>query len=457
MIRQVLGALILGLGMGLAQTGNAAPTETDLAGSAKAAFVAGRIELARMLALAAVNDGNAPPEAVAEALAVLAGVGLATSEPEAARVVAAQSFRRAPTAPGQFTAARLAARAAVETGQSGIAKYWLRRAVQVAPDDRARAATIRDFTLLRSRARLRLDVDMSIKPSDNVNQGARDSLLVIDGQPTWFYFDGSTMALSGVEAATNLGLRYRLAGSADAPTELGLRLYHRAVGLSDAARRQAPGARGADFSNSAVDAMLFHSLRLSSAQTLRGGLTLGKTWLAGQPYSDRARIDAALTTRNSARSTSRIGLAVERQWLASGRAPATALALDGGFQFRLASGDNLALKLELAETWSSDANQDHRRIGTSLRYARARPVLGSRLSGSLSLTARDYPVFFNGIFNDTGREDMTVSGSIDLALPRMGAWGFEPVLSLEASRTRSNVSRYDSAAMGLGLRIQSSF
>ncbi len=427
--------------------------QPDLARSAQAAFSAGRVEMARMLALAALNSDPKEPTA----LAVLAAVGLATKEPEAARTVAAQSFRAAPDRKGKFTAARLAARAAVDSDNTGIAKYWLRRAIQVAPTDSARAATIRDFTTLRAQSRVRFDVDLAIKPSDNVNQGARSALLVIDGSPTWFYFDGSTMALSGVEASASLGLRYRLAGTAAAPTEAGLRLYHRAVSLSDEAKAQAPAASGADFANSALDATLFHTQLLSDRHSLRGGLTLGRTWLAGNPYSDRARIEAAVSTRHGAQTRSRFGFAIERQWLASSKPPATAFAIDAGLQQALSWGDTIAVKVEAATTLSDNANQEHRRIGANLRYALSTPLVGTQISGAVGVTARDYPVFFNGIFNDTGREDVTLSGSVDMALPKLGAFGFEPVVSIEASRTRSNVSRYESQALGIGLRIQSSF
>ncbi|MEF3048511.1 tetratricopeptide repeat protein [Pseudotabrizicola sp. L79] len=427
--------------------------QPDLARSAQTAFTAGQVEMARMLALAALNSDPKDPTA----LAVLAAVGLATKEPEAARIVAAQSFRAAPDREGKFTAARLAARAAVETEQTGVAKYWLRRAVQVAPNDTARAATIRDFTALRAHSRLRFDVDLSIRPSDNVNQGARDQLLVIDGNPTWFYFDGSSMALSGIETAASLGLRYRLAGTAAAPTEVGLRLYHRAVSLSNEAKTQAPTASGADFSNSALDATVFHTQILSDTQSLRGGLTLGRSWLADKPYADRARMEGALSTRHDLQTRSRVGFAIERQWLTSGKPPATAFSLEAGVQRALDWGDSVAIKLEAAETVSNDANQEHRRVGASLRYMLGKPVAGAVLSGGLGVAARDYPVFFNGIFNDTGREDVTLSGSVDMALPKLGAFGFEPVVSIEASRTRSNVSRYDGQSLGIGLQIQSSF
>lgn len=450
MIRKAL--CVFATALALSQSA-VAETRPDLAQSAKSAFSAGRIEMARMLALAALRDDPWNPTA----LAVLAGVGLATGEPKAARVVAAQSFRATENPQDKFIAARLAARASVDAGQNGIAKYWLRRAVQVAPSEEARAATVRDFAQVRARSRMRVDLQLSVKPSDNVNQGSRDTMLVIDGQPTWFYFDGTARALSGVEAATTVAARYRLGGTVTEPTELGLRLYHRAVGLSGEAKALAPAAQGSDFANSAVDLSLSHIRRLSDTREVKLEWSLGRTWLAGDPYADRARLEAGLTSLHGTQAKSRLGLAVERQWLASGRPSATAISLDAGIAYQLTTGDTLSFRVEAGETQSADANQDQRRLGASLRYALAAPVAGAKISASLAVTARDYPVFFNGVFNDTGRQDLTTAGSLDVALPKLGAFGFEPVLSLETSRTRSNVSRYDGQTVGIGLRIQSSF
>jgi hypothetical protein len=448
-IRRLLRALALACCLGQAATAE----EIDLARDAKAAFAAGQVELARMLALAVLSDAPRDPTA----LAVLAAVGLATQEPAAAREVARRSFRWASDKRGKFTAARLAARASVDLGQSGVAKYWLRRAVQVAPDAAARGATVRDFMVLRSQSRLRFDLSLSITPSDNVNNGAETDLLTVDGQPTWFYFDSSTMALSGVETTANMALRYRIAGTAAAPTEIGLRAAHHAVTLSDAAKERAPEARGSDFANSAVDLFLSHKMALGPDRMLSAGLSFGTTWLAGEVYADRVRADLALTTALDKDTQTRFGLAAERQWLAAGGPAATAFSLDAGVQRRLPGGDVVALRLDIGQTVSEDRNQENRRIGASLRYALGKPVAGARLSADLSVTARDYPVFFNDIFNDSGRQDVSVAASLDIALPGLGLFGFEPVLSLEASKTRSNVSRYTGHAAGIGLQIQSSF
>lgn len=427
--------------------------EADLAALAGGALTAGQIEMARILAIAALERSPEEPRA----LSVLAAIGLMTREPEAAREVAGRAFRAAADPTTRFAAARLASRAAFESGHPEIAKYWTRRAYGAAPGEGARRLAIRDFQRLRAASRLRYDLGLSIRPSDNVNQGAEDAMLRVDGRPTWFYFDGATRALPGVEAQISLGARYRLAGSAADPTEAGLRLFYRGVTLSDRARAQAPTARAGDFATAAADVFLARTFTLSEAQSLRGALTLGRIWQGGSHYGDRVQADLALTTAHGADRISRIGFALERQWQAGASPPATAVSLDAGIEQRLASGDSLAFSVDLSRTFSDDANQCNTRMAASLRYARARPVAGMGLQAALGVTARDYPVYFNGAFNDTGRQDLTFSASVDLSLPGLGLMGFEPVLSLEARRTRSNISRYTGQSLGLGLRIQSSF
>lgn len=431
----------------------AAQGQSDLAQAAKLAYSAGKIEMARMLALAALKDDPWSPTA----LSVLAGVGVATGEPEAARIVAAQSFDAAKDPGEKFTAARLAARASVDLKQYGAAKYWLRRAVQEAPTDAAREATINDFLKVRALSPLKLDFDLSIRPSDNVNQGAQTRMLVVDGQPTWFVFDGSALALSGVESAATVSGRYRLGGTIDAPTELGFRLYHRDVQLSDKSKRLAPTIRGADLASSAADLSLWRTFRPSDRSDVKLGATWGRTWLAGKAYSDRTRIEGSLSTRHSAALKTRLGFALEKQRLATGKPAATAVTVDGGLTYEMARGNTLAFRIEANETASKDRNQDQRRLSASVRYVLGEPLAGAKVSAGLSMTARDFPVFFNGVFNDTGRQDRTVTSSVDVGLPKLGVFGFEPVVSVEASRTRSNISRYESQTVGIGLRIQSSF
>jgi hypothetical protein len=56
-----------------------------------------------------------------------------------------------------------------------------------------------------------------------------------------------------------------------------------------------------------------------------------------------------------------------------------------------------------------------------------------------------------------GREDRRLSVTLAAELSDWSLAGFEPVVSLEAARTESNVTRFDSDSLGLGFSIRSSF
>lgn len=453
MIRRCLFAAICCLALGLVFAVPSRADPADNARAAQAALAAGQVELARLLALATLQE--APNNA--EALTVLAAVGLLTEEPEAAAVVAKRAWRGTEDPALRFASARLMARAKADAGEPGSAGFWLRRAYDAAPSPALRAQTAEDIRQFRAARPFRLDLTLALRPSNNVNGGARDRLLTVDGRPTWFFFDPASMALSGVEASGQLGATWRIAGPPQAPTELGLRLHHRSIALSDRAKAAAPAARGSDFATTSLDLSLGHSRTVGKALHLRAAVSIGRDWLAAAPSADRARADLTLMARLGDTRLIRLGAAVERQWQANGRPPATALGLDLAVQQALANGSRLALRLDLGQTLSDDANQENRRIGLMLGYDHAPPIEGAMVSANIGLSARDYPVFFGGLFNDDGRKDISLDGSLDLALPDLGRMGFVPVLSLEASRTKSNISRYEGKALGLGFTLRSAF
>ncbi|MDR7123986.1 hypothetical protein [Pseudotabrizicola sp. 4114] len=442
-----LVALVLALAV-MAGSGGARPPSP-----AEYALAAGDLQTARQLAQHQLQTN--PQDAAA--LSVLAAVDLAHGQPKAARQNASRAFAAGDSKHERFVAARLAAKAAHGQGQSLVAQYWLRRAVQDAPTAQAEAVAITDFQSLRRVTRLHLSFDATFRPSENVNNGAQDPMLSIDGIPTHFIFTPSSRALPGAETRLGFGLRYRLTGTERRGTDLGLRLTHSAVVLNDRARRIAPLARGSDFSTSTADVQLSHYRAVTEDTFLRGGVQLGQSWLAGHHYANRAKLDASLTQRLSPATLTRLGLALERQWRTGTAPAATALMIDSATEHRLPSGDVIGFRLIAGKTVSYDANQENKSLSSELRYSVGKSLGGVQLSGALGLGLRDYPVFFGGAFGNSGRHDRTASASVDLSLTRLSAFGFEPVFSLETRRTRSNISRYDGRDLGLGIRIRSSF
>lgn len=441
----VAALLAASLAFGASMTGAQTPAEIALA--------EGNVALARDLATATLQ--TSPKDAVA--LAVMAAVDLAQGTPKAARPKARAAYRAASTPELRYVAAHLGARAAREDGALLASQLWLRRAVQSAPTPRTRAETIQGIKALRRDTRLKFTIEMAVSPSDNVNNGSNDRVLSVDGRETIFTFDGSALALSGVEASVAVGLRYRLSGTPDEGTEVALRVRQTAVGLSAAANRLAPNARNSDYAGTTVELGLAQTLRFAGNKRLTGGATLTQNWLGGTLWSHQAQVDATLAFPIGQAMLGRVSVSADRQWRNADLAHATALTLRGGVERRLASGDAVGVRLAVAKTLSADANQESTRISAEARYLREKPLAGAHLSMGFGVAAVDYPVFFGGIFGASGREDQSVSASIDMAFPEMGAFGFEPVVSLKGAKTRSNISRYETKALGLEVRIKSSF
>jgi hypothetical protein len=67
----------------------------------------------------------------------------------------------------------------------------------------------------------------------------------------------------------------------------------------------------------------------------------------------------------------------------------------------------------------------------------------------------DYSLFIFPV--PGGREDRTVFGSIEVTPAGYGIAGFVPVLALTASRTDSNVGRFDREQLSLQLGFRSAF
>jgi hypothetical protein len=175
-------------------------------------------------------------------------------------------------------------------------------------------------------------------------------------------------------------------------------------------------------------------------------------------------------------------------------APVWSLRL-GGFAAReIAPGQSLRLGASLEERRSEDASRDQRRLGADLTWTaalrgedrlslgasvsrvlsdnvnaasdalglRASYALGeavgpARLSFSLGVTWTEFPDY--SLFGPIpgGRDDRRVHARAEAVFEDWSFAGFAPVLSLEAGRTNSNVSRFDTESLGLGVTFRSTF
>jgi hypothetical protein len=128
---------------------------------------------------------------------------------DAARQAAADAWDNAESDPGRYGAAMAMAQTLSTQGRRGAAQWWLRRAAQHAPSDRAAAVAKRDFAYVKSRNPWDIQINASVAPSSNVNNGSQQDTLTLSGLPFEFEIPQGSQALSGFEAGLGLRGTYR--------------------------------------------------------------------------------------------------------------------------------------------------------------------------------------------------------------------------------------------------------
>lgn len=371
-----------------------------------------------------------------------------------ARLSAKTAWTSAKDQREKYGAAMAMAQALSSSGRRTAAQLWLRRAVEVAHTDVARMVATRDFDYVRSRNRLNLRFDLGLRPSSNLNNGASDPQFVFMGFP--FQLSGEALALSGVEATAAVSGRFRLAESDRGTTDLRFAVSQKLVWLSDSARAQAPDARNGDYSLAGVELGLARRGRLGAGALIySASVAVGHNWYGGADLTDYARAELGLEAPLGAKITGFATLRSESQHsLRAGQGSAQIAALSGGVVAKRGNGDQVKLALDLGQTESEIAAASYASAGITLDYARAAPVLGVALAGSLGIEARDYPT---SPYTSDGRQDLRLSAGLTATLTKIDYMGFSPVLSVSVQQAQSNVSIYNTETVGFGLSVRSNF
>lgn len=446
-----------------------------LAGPLAAQSVEGSLPEARALAVQAVLSGDAAgareiaaalltgnPDDRA-ALIVLAAAEPALGRPAAGRLAAARAWRLSATDADRYEAARLAALAAQREGRSFLSLWWLRRALDAAPSEAERERTQADARLVRARSPWRADVELSFAPSDNVNGGSESELSEIDGLPFLGTISADGRALSGFAATLDATLARRLQEDEGSRTEASVRLWGRAVTLSDEAREllasdRTPGLEetvtGTDFSSAGLELGLGHDRALGWGVAGLDAVA-GTVWVGDDDdfAYDFLRLEGSLLVPVGERTALRVQAFAEER--------------DGGLVERrrgvsaawTTQTDVGPMTFSLGRTATGGENGQTRGDAWSaaVRLGLARPVGPARLA--VTVTGRwaefpDYQVLFPV---PGGRQDDEARVTLEAAFPGLSRRGFVPVVTLDATRTTSNVSRFDGDGVGLSFALRSSF
>ncbi len=364
------------------------------------------------------------------------------------------AWKHAATEQQRYGSAMAMAQGLSSGGNKFAAQFWLRRAMTLAPNPLARQIAETDFQYVRARSRLSLRFDASIQPNSNVNNGSSSAILHFLGLP--FVLSGDAQALAGVEGSFAATARYTLGESETSKTALRFGVSQKLVRLSRAARAQAPNARNSDYAFGGVEIGLEHRAKLASLQAEAvTGLSFGRNWYGGDPLSQYVRLDLGLNKSFSPLWQGNLKLSGEHQRrLDSDLRSADILTLELGLRHQLGNGDQLGFGVSGRNVQSASGEIDHRTLGASLDWARAKPLWQTRLSAGFSVEAADYGT---SLYALDGRHDVAIAANIGFAFQQIDYMGFIPVLSLQAQHTKSNIELYQSNTLGIGVSVQSKF
>jgi tetratricopeptide (TPR) repeat protein len=450
------GACLAALALALALAASTAAAQVEVSiPEARAIAVGLEAEGRRQeaAAIAAALLQRDPDDAVAWIL--VARIRRAAGDIEGALDAARRANASAATDDERYAAAMELAAANFLLEQGLIAQFWLRRAAQVAPTEDLRAAAIRDFRSVRARTPWSYSLSFSVVPSSNVNNGSRADTVEIAGLP--FVLSGDAQALSGVEIALSGAARYRFEGLGGQPAQAFAGFALQQVVLSDAARREAPTATGADYAFEAIEVGISQVVSSWSEDVvLRFDALAGRNRYGGAPLSNYARGGLVAQWAPGQQSLATLAASVERQRrLDDPERSAWVSRLDLRRIWQNGDGDVFGLGGGVRLVQSDSIEIDNDAVLFETDYTFAEPVIGPATLGvGLNVERRVYDA---SPFTTDGRQDTRVALRATLGAPSWNVYGFGPTLTIEASRTLSNVSLYEADDIGIRLGVTSVF
>ncbi len=455
LLRTCLVCLTIGLA-GLSQPVRADPVDLSLDEAralARQALQTGAFQAAREIAAALLQIDPADRAA----LIVLAAAEPPLGRPAQGRMAGMRAWRLSTTSLQKFEAARLTALAAAEESRFTLSQFWLRRAAAHAPDAALLAQTGRDYQLVRAQNPVAIAVQLSFSPSTNINGGAESRFNIIEGLPFVGLLSGDAQALSGVVAIADLRLRYRLHQSAESLTEVGGQLIHRAVWMSSEARAIAPTSSNADFAASQSEISLSHWRKVGQAG-LGATLSYGAKWSGElRDFTYVRPVLEATIPLNDALRLNLSGFVEQRDNVVPGRAANQIRGVSVGSTWTRDGGALLGGQLSWLTSDSVTPNLRSDAMTAQMFYVPARRLGPATLQFSLGASLADYAEYAVIFPVPGGRQDRSVFGSVDIALPDYSYAGFAPVVTLGARRVDSNVGRFDSSEVSMRIGFRSTF
>lgn len=359
----------------------------------------------------------------------------------------------------RYNIARLTAKAALVEGRPALAQYWLRRAMDVAPNPQAVAQTGLDFQNVRARTPLHWKLDLQVTPSSNINGGSDVGLLIVDE-----YYIGTlggwSEAKSGLRTTLDAEVLYALPPSAKGQYILGMHTDVTQYRLSSSAQAASPELDASVLNRTTVELLLRREQNVPGTKLpLSMTLTFGQSWQGGYVLGPHLRADArsALLLRNNASLW--LSGAAERQWQRGGLGRVDSLQVQiSGTKAVPALAGQVNLSLGATASRADYVNSNYDSVDLRLGYAPQKTIAGAEIAVALNTGWRGYDRFSLGFAEVTrGRTDESWGATLDVVLPKLSIMGFAPDLTLTHQTTSSNISRYSGTQTSIALGIRSNF
>lgn len=392
------------------------------------------------------------------ALLLLAQIGDQTNNHDLQVQAARRGYNASKRQRDSFVFARLVANGQAAQGNDTRAQIWLRRARQYAPNEAASEGVARDYQLLRQRNRWSTSLNFAITPTSNVNNGTANetTIVYIGGAPLEFDLEADAQPLSGLQFSGGINTRYRFHSSPTSAAFADFDLFARTYRLSNDAKEDAPDVKASDFSDASIGiGLTYRTLLHENLQPTQMGLRFGKTWYGGSPYSDS--IDVNLSQPFDLGANDRLTFTLSSQvrnydesdpWVRTRR-------FSTHWRHAFDNGASFGLSASVTDATSDDIRYDYNGADIGLSYTFGQAFAGILLSGSANFEQKNYDANING---SGARTDETIRLRLAAQLTQIEYFGFQPVLTMDARQTSSNIDFFDDRdALNFGFDLRSSF
>ena len=431
---------------------NAHASPTDMLSQSEHALVTGNPERARVLAEGIIDQE--PSNYAALILLSLAHADLGADH--ASADAATNAYRVATTADQQFQAARIVASAHFKMAQYTRAQWWLRRAGNDADTPQEAAKVRQEFTRIRTKNPLRVNLGFSVAPSDNINNGSESESFFLEGLDFEFFLPESSLALSGIEYAGDVFATYDLAQGPNHRTQLQGYIFGRTFSLSRKSQAAVPDISGNDYALILTEAAINHSRLLRSGWGPTSvSAHIGKAWFGGGPLWDYGKVSLAQMIPDDANSALTIGGSFENRTARHATQSDTQVTyLYASQQHMRTNQDKITITfsgLTQNAAFETDSFTEYR---GNIAYHFGQPLMGTHVSVSGGLGYKSYDEFTLSL---DGRRDRYASLGGTVVFDSISYFGFAPTVAVTATRTESNLTQFTTSQLQARVGVQSTF